>query len=322
MAKFRVVVTECDFNRPYSIEESELRPIGAELVLAEAKSQAEVIAASAEADGLLVQYATINAEVIAQLKRCRVLARYGIGMDMIDLAAAARHGIVCCNVPDYCVSEVADHTMAVLLDLARQITRLHGSVQTGVWNVRHVAAACERVDGQTLGLVGLGKTAQAVAIRARAFGLHVIAYSPRAPDDVFRAHGIQRTGLDELLAAADFVSLHTPLRAETRHLIGARELARMKPSAYLINTARGALVDSVALVHALQAGRLAGAGLDVLEQEPLPARSPLRELPNVLVTPHAAFFSRTSIAILRRETAAEVARVLSGRPPRSPVLPA
>ena len=321
MPEYRVVITDCDFEMPPTIEEAELRPVGAEVVVANCTTEDDVIAVAADAHGLLVQYAPISARVIERLDRCRAIARYGIGMDVIDIPAAVARGIVCCNVPDYCVSEVADHTMALLLACARWIVTLNESVRHGDWDAIGVAKPCERVAGRTLGLIGLGRTAQAVAVRARAFELDLIGYSPRAPGAVFDACGVARVELDELLERSDFVSLHTPLREETHHLIGSRELALMKPTAFLLNTARGALVDNAALLTALETGMIGGAGLDVLEREPMPADSPLRRAPNLIVTPHIAFYSQTSLRILRRDTAAEIARVLRGEAPRSPVTP-
>ncbi len=319
--KFRVVITDCDFERPPDIEKSVLEPIGAAVVLEQCKSEDEVITTCADADGLLEQYAPITAKVLDHLPKLRVVARYGSGMDPIDIAAAAERGVVACNVTNYALSEVSDQTMALLLACARRIVALNDAVRDGVWDVTGRAGDIERVDGQVLGLVGLGPIAQTVLVRARAFGLDVIAHSPRAPDEVFEQLKVARVPLDELLARSDFVSIHTPLRPETHHLIGARELALMKPTAFLINTARGPLVDEAALVAALNDGQIAGAGLDVVEQEPLAPDAPLRSAPNVIITPHSGFYSKTSIEILRRETAAEVARVLTGQPPRSPVTP-
>ncbi len=320
-SRFRVVITDCDFEMPPVIEQAELGPIGAELVVEQCTTEDEVIEKAHDADGLLEQYAPITARVVDALEKCKVIVRYGTGMDPIDVAAAMAKGIVVCNVRDYQIGEVADHTMGLLLALARHIVVYNDSVRDGVWDATGVAARMERVEGQTLGLVGLGQTAQAVAVRARAFGLNLIAHSPRAPDEVFTASGIERVPLEDLLQRSDFVSVHTPLREPTFHLIGASELAAMKPSAYLINTARGAVVDNNALASALEAGQIAGAGLDVTEEEPPPPDSRLRSAPNLIVTPHGGFYSQTSMNILRRETAAEVARVLRGEPPKSPFEP-
>ncbi len=315
--RFRVVITDCDFDMPPVIEQAELDPIGAELVVEQCLTEDALIEKVRDADGLLEQYAPITSRVVDALERCKVIVRYGTGMDPIDVAAATAKGIVVCNVRDYQIGEVADHTMALLLTLARHIVVYNDSVRGGVWDATRTAERMERVEGQTLGLVGLGQTAQAVAARARAFGLRVIAHSPRAPDDVFEAAQVERVPLDSLLRESDFVSVHTPLRAQTFHLIGAAELDAMKSSAFLINTARGAVVDNTALARALEQGEIAGAGLDVTEEEPLPMDSSLMAAPNLLVTPHGGFYSRTSIRILRREAAAEVARVLRGEPPKS-----
>ncbi len=319
MAKFRVVITETDFEMPPTIEESQLTPIDAEVIVAQCKTEDDLIEACADADGLIFQYASLTARVLDSLKQCRVIARYGTGMDTIDIPAAVARGIVCCNVPGFCLSEVADHTMALLLACGRGIVRLNDSVRDGVWDAVGVSKTTERLTGQTIGFIGLGAIAAAVATRARAFDLQPIAFSPRAPDSAFESSGIRRVELDELLETSDFVSVHTPLRPETHHLINARALDLMKPTAYLINTARGGLVDNQALLSALESGSIAGAGLDVIDPEPMPADSPLHRSPNLIITPHAGFFSLTAMEILRRETAAEVARVLSGQEPRSSV---
>lgn len=315
--RFRVVITDCDFDMPPVIEQAELDPIGAELVVEQCFTEDALIEKVADADGLLEQYAPITARVVDVLERCKVIVRYGTGMDPIDVAAASAKGIVVCNVRDYQIGEVADHTMGLLLSLARFIVVYNDSVRAGVWDATRVAEPMERIEGQTLGLIGLGQTAQAVAARARAFGLRLVGHSPRAPDSAFEAAQVERVPLDDLLEQSDFVSVHTPLRAQTFHLIGEAEIDAMKSTAFLVNTARGAVVDNAALAQALKDGRLAGAGLDVTEEEPLPMDSPLREAPNLIVTPHGGFYSKTSINILRREAAAEVARVLRGEPPKS-----
>ena len=315
--RFRVVITDCDFDMPPVIEQAELDPIGAELVVEQCLTEEALIEKVRDADGLLEQYAPITSRVVDALERCKVIVRYGTGMDPIDVAAATAKGIVVCNVRDYQIGEVADHTMAMLLALARHIVVYNDSVRGGVWDATRVAERMERIEGQTLGIVGLGQTAQAVIERARAFGLRAIAHSPRAPDAVFEAAQVERVPLDELLRQSDFVSVHTPLRAQTFHLIGEAEFAAMKTSAFLINTARGAVVDNAALARALEQGQIAGAGLDVTEEEPLPMDSPLRAAPNLIISPHGGFYSLTSIRILRREAAAEVARVLRGEPPKS-----
>ena len=320
MAKFRVVITECDFEMPPEIEEAELVPVGAEVIVEQCKSEDDLIAACANADALLFQYAPLTARVLDSLKQCRVIVRYGTGMDTIDIPAAVARGIICCNVTGFYLGEVADHTMALLLACNRAIVKLDHSVRRGQWDAVGVAGSTRRNHGLTLGFIGLGAIATAVAERARPFGLNLIAYSPRAPESAFAAAGVTRVELDHLLQQSDYVSVHTPLRAETHHLIGSRELALMKPTAYLINTARGGLIDSNALCAALDSGDIAGAALDVFDPEPMPADSPLRQAPNLIFTPHSGFYSQTSIEALRRETAAEAARVLNGEEPTSRVI--
>ena len=213
--RFRVVITDCDFDMPPVIEQAELDPIGAELVVEQCLTEEALLEKVRDADGLLEQYAPITARVVDALERCKVIVRYGTGMDPIDVAAATAKGIVVCNVRDYQIGEVADHTMAMLLALARHIVVYNDSIRGGVWDATRVAERMERIEGQTLGIVGLGQTAQAVIERARAFGLRAIAHSPRAPDAVFKAARVERVPLDDLLRESDFVSVHTPLRAQT-----------------------------------------------------------------------------------------------------------
>ena len=218
------MITDCDFEMPPVIEQAELDPIGAELVVEQCFTEEALIEKVADADGLLEQYAPITARVVDSLERCKVIVRYGTGMDPIDVAAATAKGIVVCNVRDYQVGEVADHTMGFLLALARHIVVYNDDVRAGVWDASGgVPERMERVEGQTLGLIGLGQTAQAVAARARAFGLRAIGHSPRAPDSAFEAAKVERVPLDDLLRQSDFVSVHTPLRAQTHHLIGEAE---------------------------------------------------------------------------------------------------
>ena len=319
MGQFKVIITECDFEMPPVIEESQLKPVGADVIVAQCKTEEDLIATCSDADGLIFQYAPLTSRVLAELKKCRVIARYGTGMDTLDIAAAVERGIICCNVPGFCLSEVADHTMALLLACGRAIIKLNESVQRGEWDAVGIAKSTERLDGQTIGFIGLGAIARAVATRAKAFGLRTIAFSPRTPDSTFEAAGVDRVELVDLLRESDFVSVHTPLRAETHHLINTQELEMMKSTAYLINTARGGLINNEALLAALQSGSIAGAALDVFDPEPMPPESPLREAPNLIITPHAGFFSLTAMEVLRRETAGEVARVLSGQEPKSSV---
>jgi D-3-phosphoglycerate dehydrogenase / 2-oxoglutarate reductase len=317
--KYVVAVTDYVFSS-LEPEQRVLAPLDVELRPAQCKSEEKIIALTQGADAVLNCYAKMTARVIESLDRCKIIARYGIGVDNVDLAAATRAKIVVTNVPDYCIDEVSDHALALLLALERQIASADHAVKGGAWDV--VAhGAIRRLRGQTLGLVGFGKIAMAVAAKARAFGLRIIAHDPYLDAKAIAVRGAEPVDFDRLLAESDAISIHVPLSPETRNLIGARELARMKPSAFLINTSRGGIVDEGALAEALKAGRLAGAALDVLLVEPPPPDYPLRKLPNVVLTPHLAFYSRESVIELQTKAAEEVARALKGEPPRSPVNP-
>lgn len=284
------------------------------------QSEEEIIALAERADAVLNCYAKVTARVIGALRCCRIIARYGIGVDNVDLAAATRAKILVTNVPDYCVDEVSDHALALLLALARRVVAADRDVRRGTWDV--VAyAGIRRLRGQTLGLLGFGRTAKALASKAQALGMQVLAADPYVNGEAMARHGVRAADLDTLLREADVVSIHIPLSPETRGLIGEPELARMKPTAFLINTARGGIVDENAVAAALAEGRLAGAALDVLATEPPPADHPLRQAPNVILTPHLAFYSRDSVVELQTKAAEEVARALRGEPPRSPVNP-
>jgi D-3-phosphoglycerate dehydrogenase len=275
---------------------------------------AQVLDQARDADALVVSWVYLTREAIAQLRRCRVIVRYGIGVDMIDLDAATDHGIIVCNTARYCLEEVSNHAIGLLLMLNRQLLGDIDSVRGGGW-FRKGAAPPRRLAGQRLGLVGLGNIGRLVASKARAFGLDVVAYDPYVQAKQTHVDGFALVELADLLASSDYVSVHCPLNASTRHLLGKRELELMKPSAYLINTARGPIVDQAALVEALSSGALAGAGLDVFESEPLPTDDPLRSLDNVILTPHSASVSVESTIDCRRAAVEHVVTVLRGGVP-------
>jgi D-3-phosphoglycerate dehydrogenase len=294
-----------------------LARIGAELQLASEATPEEILRVGASADALLVTYAKITAPMIAQLTRCRVISRFGIGVDNVDLPAATAAGIVVTKVPDYCIDEVSDHSLALLMALARKIPSSSAQVHGGRWDMRSTVPM-HRLRGSTLGLVGFGRIPQLMTPKAQAFGLHVIAYDPHVPPEAFKAAGVASVDFAELIRTSDFVSIHAPLMPETRGLFDATIFRQMKPRAYLINTARGPIVDEQALADALDAGHLAGAALDVMSQEP-PAGSPLVGRTDVIITPHTAFYSEESLIELQTKAAEEVVRVLSGELPRNPV---
>ncbi len=286
--RWTVVVT--DYNYPdLSIEEAELARWGARVIPAQCRSPEEVLAVAEEADALISQYAPITREVIYRLRNCRALGRYGIGVDNIDIQAATERGIAVINVPSYCEEEVSDHVIAFLLAWARRIAHYTEEVRRGVWDWK-TGRPIYRLQGQTLGLLGFGKIARLVARKAKGFGLTIIAHDPYVSADIFAAEGVEKVEFDELLQRSDFLSIHVPLTHETKNLINEAACKKMKPTACLINTARGGIVDREALFKAIKEGRIAGACLDVAEPEPPEPTDPLLQLPQVLWSPCSMVF--------------------------------
>ena len=281
----------------------------------------EVVARTRDADGLIVSASPVTRRVMESLEGLKVVVRTGVGFDVIDLPAATELGVVVVNVPDLWVREVANHALALMLAWNRHIVELDREVRSGAWSSRVPGASVGSLHGETVGIVGLGNIGSAFARRAAALETHVIACDPYVDDARVRSLGVERVDLHTLAARSDYVSVHTLLNAETRGLIGEAFLRRMKPTACLVNTSRGPVVDEAALVKALQEGWLAGAALDVFEEEPLPANSPLRKMDNVILTPHAAYFSSPAVAQVPRRCGEEVARVLTGERPLNVVNP-
>ncbi|MGH7321829.1 MAG: C-terminal binding protein [Candidatus Rokuibacteriota bacterium] len=281
------------------------------------RTEEDFLRLGGEADGLLVQYGEVSRRVIEGLPRLRVLVRYGVGVDGIDVPAATERGIPVVNVPDYGTDDVANHAVALLLALARKLTMLDRQTRAGRWNVFE-AQPITRLAGQTVGILGCGRIGSRVARRLGGFDVRLLAYDPFVA--AFPT-GVEPVSLDRLLAESDYLTLHCPLTADTRHLLGATTLSRMKPTAILVNTARGGLVDTAALGEALAGGRLAGAGLDVTEEEPLDPESPLLRMEQVIVTPHAAWYSEEGRSDLKRRVAEEAVRVLRGERPVNCVNP-
>jgi D-3-phosphoglycerate dehydrogenase len=317
----RVLVT--DYAWPsLEIERSILDELGVELVVAESGEPDELVALAAGADAILTNWKRVPEAALDAAPACLVVARYGVGVDNIPVAYATELGILVVNVPDFCVEEVSDHALALLLACARRIVPFARATREGEWSLARFATGLPRIRGQRLGLIGYGHIAQTLVPKARGLGLEVLAYTPRIAPRHDPETGIETTDdLERLLTTCDYVSLHAPATAETRGLIGEAELRSMKPSAYLINTSRGALVDEDALLRALQEGWIAGAALDVLVQEPPPPDHPLLRLDNIIVTPHAGFYSDAAIAELETKAAGNVASVLRGIVPASLVNP-
>jgi D-3-phosphoglycerate dehydrogenase / 2-oxoglutarate reductase len=296
-----------------------LSRIGAELRLAKEPTPESILGVARDADALLATYAKITAEMIPQMKRCRIISRFGIGVDNVDVAAATQAGIVVTKVPDYCIDEVSDHTLALLLALVRKIPSSNARTHAGRWEMQAVVPI-HRLRGSILGLVGFGRIPQLVAPKAQAFGIKVVAYDPYIAEEVFTRAQVEKVEFAELLGRSDYISIHSPLVPETRHLFNADVFRQMKATAYLVNTARGPIVDEEALAKALDAKQLAGAGLDVLSEEP-PSGSPLFGRDNVILTPHTSFYSVESLVDLQVKAAQEVVRVFNGEMPRNPVNP-
>ena len=317
MTSQTVVIVDGSFATPAAVEV--LERAGLNVVVSSATEEQDRVRAVRDADGI-IDNGPFSRQMVQELTRCKVIARSGIGMDQFeDVDMATAKGIVLCNMPGIIEEEVADHTMALLLAVTRRVVPLDRYVRTGEWakggalNEFHTP----RLFGSRLGLVGLGRIGRAVARRATGFGFHISAHDPFAPPDVFAASGVEEVTLAEVFQDSDIVSLHVPLTAQTHHLVGERELKLMRRNGILINTCRGPVVDEAALVSALEEGQIAGAGLDVMEHEPIGAGHPLCRLENVVLTPH--FASRSDWADEERRTrpAQEVAAVLGGLRPRA-----
>ena len=318
MGSFHVAVSDSVFPNLDPARQV-LAAIGADLQMADSPTPEGIVAAAAAADALLVTYAKITADMIRAMPKCRVISRFGIGVDNVDIDAATGAGIVVTKVPDYCIDEVSDHAMALLLALVRKIPASSARTHGGRWEMKAVVPI-HRLRGSVLGLAGFGRIPQLVAPKAKAFGIRVVAYDPFVPDEAFTQAGVERVDLPTLLATSDYVSVHTPLTPETKHLFNRDTFGRMKRGVYLVNTARGPIIDEAALADALDAGQVAGAALDVMTQEP-PGSSPLFGRDNVIVTPHTSFYSEESLVELQVKAAQEVVAVLSGKSPRNPVNP-
>ena len=315
--KFRVLHTDPDFLKvPLDVEEAELAKIGAELIPVLCTTEEDVIKAGRDVDAILNVAAPVKRKAIQGLERCRVIVRYGVGLDTVDPDAATEKGIVIAHVPDFCIEEVSNHAMVHLLVCAKKFVRLDRLARNGLWSEKiEVLAPMGSVHGQTLGLVACGNIARATAAKAQAFNMEILGYDPYVDPGLAQASGITLVSFEELLQRSDYVSLHTPLIPETRHLMGEKEFQLMKPSAFLINTSRGPVVDEEALIKALRLGWIAGAGLDVFEQEPTDPENPLLKLDSVVVTPHTASYSDVAFDILRHRVAQEAVRVLTGHWP-------
>ncbi len=285
---------------PYDFEEERIASLGGKLTLGSCQTEADVIEQAGDAEILLVSWlGIVTPAVMDALPKLRLIVRWGVGYDMIDADAAAARGIAVANAPTYCGEEVAEHTIALLMAISRRIVWAHENIRAGGWTAP--PGTIHRIKGRTLGIIGCGAIGLKVAERAQGLGLRVVGYDEYRPAESLRERGVEPMSFDEVLAQADYLTTHVPLNAGTRALIDAGALAKLKPGSLIVNTSRGSVIDQAALIAALESGHIAAAGLDVFEEEPLPLDSPLRQLPNVVLTPHLAATSIESLHLLRVE---------------------
>ncbi|MFN0093424.1 MAG: C-terminal binding protein [Dehalococcoidia bacterium] len=313
--RFLAVHTDAPATMSFEIERRVIESAGGELRTTRARSEDELIENVKDADALLVLGARITRRVIENMPNCKLIVRYGVGLDTLDIPAATEHGIVIAHFPDFCQPEVANQAILLLLACAKKLTRVEQAVRSGKWRTGPLGPM-GAILGETVGLVGFGNIAQAVVPRAKALGMRVIAFDPFITSGVFRTWDVERCAtLEDLLRRSDYVSIHTPLAESTRHLISTEQFAQMKPSAYIINTSRGPVIDEKAMIAALQSGQIAGAGLDVFEVEPLPGDSPLCTMDNVTLMPHSASYSDESFELMKERVGQAVADIIQGRWP-------
>lgn len=308
---YKVVITDASFG-PFDLEEEVLTPLGCRLVPAQCRTEAEVATLVADADAVLTQFAPVKAQAIAAMKQCRVIVRYGIGVDNVDLTAAAERRIPVCNVPDYCIDEVADHTLALILALVRQVVPGHLLFRGGGWGLAGSLEQLRALKYMTVGLVAFGRIGREVAARLKPHKCRLLVHDPLVPAKAIQQAGAEPVALDQLLAESDLVSLHCPSTPQTRGMIDAQAISRMKPGVLLVNASRGDLVITDDLMAALNSGRIAGAALDVTSPEPLPKDHPLRSLDQVVVSSHVASATVQAVRLLRTSAAQAVARALKG----------
>lgn len=307
-----VVVTDYTFRDDLAVEKTALEPLGCRVIGAQCRTEQEVIAVVRDADFVLTQFAPVSARAIQAMNKARLITRYGVGVDNVDLDAARERRIPVYNVPDYCIDEVADHTLGLILALTRQIAVLSAGVKAGRWTSPPPLQSFHALNELTTGVVGCGRIGRAVIARLAPFGTRILAHDPALSADRVAALGGTPVSLDQLYVESDLITLHCPSTAETRHLIGTHSLARMKDGVLLVNVARGMLVDQSALIAALRSGKVGGAGLDVTDPEPIEDDSPLLAMDNVVITSHIASASVRAAATLRRSAAETVVLALRG----------
>jgi len=319
MDKPLIAISDSPFPNLTAAEEI-LSELDAEIVIADEPTVEKILYVATEADALMVTYGQITEDVITSLKKCKVIGRMGLGVDNIDIDAATKAGIAVVYVPDYCIDEVSNHAMALILNLARKINFSDQLVQAGRWEMPAVIPI-SRLRGQTLGLAGFGQISRAVTPKAQAFGLKVIAFDPFIDKSIAVNLQVELVDFETLLKKSDYLSIHVPMMPETKNLFSAEAFKQMKSDAFLINTARGPLVDTDALAQALDTGEIGGAALDVMPVEPPPENSPLLGRKNTILTPHTGFYSVQALEELQTKAARGVVDVLTGQKPVYPINP-
>ena len=320
MSELRLVHTDWHQHPLSAADKETLAQLGVEVMTLNSRTRDEFLELAGSADAILNSDFQITADLMSALKKCRLIARYGSGLDNIDVKAATAMGIAVANVREFCTDAVADRTFTLLLACGCNLLFLSRYPREGKWGLKGLSFAME-LKGKTLGLIGFGRIGRAVADRAKGFGLAVTAYDPYVGDECMQAHGVRQTGLEELLARSDFISLHVPLTEETRRLLDKGRIGLMKPSCILINTARGSVVDEAALVRALQEKRLQAAGLDVFEKEPVDPANPLFALDNVTITPHCGAHTKEATERVRRQAVDTVISFFKNEQPENVVNP-
>jgi D-3-phosphoglycerate dehydrogenase / 2-oxoglutarate reductase len=320
---YKVIGSNPRGSYAFEYEKESLDPLGAEIVIVHYRDDRQFGAAIRDADAVLMNAGfTLTGGLVREMRRCKIIINGGVGVDRIDVEAATEAGIPVVNVPDVWLNEVADHALLLLLAAVRKLPHSLTVTASGGWGEVYTdLGSVPRIQGKTLGLVAFGNIARLVARRALAFGMRVVAFDPLVSADVMREHGVEARSLEDLLREADFVSAHAPHNRHTHHMLSDAQFALMKPTAIFVNTGRGKVVDEAALIRALQSGRIAGAGLDVTEVEPAAKDNPLRSMPNVILTPHVAYYSDEAFIASRRRVGEEVAAVFQGRRPKHVVNP-
>lgn len=313
MSKYKVYVADYEYETLEN-ERNEIAKLDAYFVPVQCKTEDEVIEKAKDADALFVQYAPITDKVLENLKNLKMIVRYGVGVDCVDIDSATKHGVYVCNVPDYGVDEVSTHAITLILASLRKIQPLSSSVKNGTWDFK-ISKPIHRPSTLTLGIAGFGRIPREVARKIKAFGFNIIIYDPFVDEETIKVYGASKVDFDMLLKNSDIITVHIPLLKDTYHIFNKDAFSKMKKGSFIVNTSRGPLIDEEGLIYALDNGIIAGAALDVCEKEPIQPDNKLKKYENVIITPHAAWYSEEAQIDLQRKAGEEVVRVLSGEKP-------